>query len=61
VHGNGYFDTAYLDSLPASYESDAVRIVEFESPLTIAINGRKGKGIVLKPGKGATHGVEAKE
>lgn len=61
VHGNGYFDTAYLDSLPASYESDAVRIVEFESPLTIAINGRKGKGIVLKPGKGASHGVEVKE
>ncbi len=49
VHGNGFFDTAYLDSLPASYESDAVRIVEFDSPLTIAINGRKGKGIVLKP------------
>ena len=26
-----------------------VRIVEFENPLTIAINGRKGEGIVVKP------------
>lgn len=48
THGSGFFDAAYLDSLPAAYESDAVRIVEFEKPLTIAINGRKGKGIVFK-------------
>ena len=47
--GNGYIDTAYLDSLPAEYESDRIRIVRFNSPLTIAINGRKHKGIVLKP------------
>ena len=49
--GNGYIDTAYLDSLPAEYESDRIRIVRFNSPLTIAINGRKHKGIVLKPAK----------
>lgn len=48
AHGNGYFDADYLDSLPAVYDSDMVRIVEFEVPLTIAINGRKGKGIVRK-------------
>ncbi len=48
THENGYFDSDYLDSLPAVYESDAVRIVEFASPLTIAINGRKGRGIVKK-------------
>lgn len=47
--GNGYIDTPWLDSLPAEYESDAVRIVRFEDPLTIAINGRKSKGIVIKP------------
>ncbi len=46
--GQGMIDTAYLDSLPAVYESDAIRIVEFPEPLTIAINGRKSKGIVLK-------------
>ncbi len=48
--GNGYFDAAYLDSLSAVYESDSVRVVKFEQPLTIAINGRKGAGIVLRPG-----------
>lgn len=47
--GNGMCDTAYLDSLPAVSESDAVRIVEFQTPLTIAINGRKSRGIVAKP------------
>ena len=47
--GSGYFDSAYLDSLPAESESDAVRIVRFDSPLTIAINGRKSTGIVMKP------------
>ena len=46
--GNGYFDIAYLDSLPAKYESDAIRVVEFNEPLTIAINGKKGKGIVKR-------------
>ncbi|MCH5234130.1 MAG: phosphoenolpyruvate synthase [Muribaculaceae bacterium] len=46
--GNGYFDIEYLDSLPAKYESDHLRVVEFPNPLTIAINGRKGKGIVKK-------------
>ncbi|MDE6443344.1 MAG: phosphoenolpyruvate synthase [Muribaculaceae bacterium] len=48
VHNQGVYDIAYLDSLPAVYESDGLRIVEFASPLTIAINGRKGRGIVKK-------------
>ncbi|MCH5242192.1 MAG: phosphoenolpyruvate synthase [Muribaculaceae bacterium] len=46
--GNGYFDSEYLDSLPAKYESEHIKVVEFPTPLTIAINGRKGKGIVKK-------------
>lgn len=46
--GNGFFDSNYLDGFPATYESESLRIVEFPTPLTIAINGRKGKGIVRK-------------
>lgn len=46
--GQGMIDTEWLDTQPAVYESDAIRIVEFPKPLTIAINGRKSKGIVLK-------------
>ena len=48
--GDGYYDEAYLDSLPAVYESDFLRIVKFDSPVLIEINGRKGKGLVTKPG-----------
>ncbi|MCM1476159.1 MAG: phosphoenolpyruvate synthase [Muribaculaceae bacterium] len=50
--GKGFIATEYLDSLPARYESDSIRVVEFENPLTIAINGRKSRGIVEKPGVG---------
>ena len=49
VHGKGVYDSEWLDTLPAVYESESVRIVEFKNPLTIAINGRKGRGIVVKP------------
>ena len=45
----GVYDVEYLDSIPAEYESDFVRIVRFDSPLTIGINGRKGVGVVVKP------------
>ncbi len=45
----GIYDVGYLDSLPAEYESEFVRIVRFEAPLTIGINGRKGVGVVVKP------------
>ncbi len=46
----GLYDTAYLDSLPAAYESEYIRIVHFNTPLTIAVNGIKGTGVVCKPG-----------
>ena len=48
-NGNGYFDSEFLDAQPAIYESEAIRVVEFPEPLTIAINGKKGKGIVRRP------------
>ena len=46
--GNGFIDMDYLNSLPAQHESETVRIVRFPEPLTIAINGRKSRGIVMK-------------
>lgn len=49
--GNGYIDTDYLDSLPSESETEFLRIIRFEDPLTIAVNGRKSKGVVFKPGK----------
>lgn len=47
--GNGYIDTDYIASLPAETETDYLKIVRFDTPLTIAINGRKSKGVVFKP------------
>ena len=43
------FDEDFLASCPAVYDDEFVRIVRFEHPLTIAINGQKGVGVVLKP------------
>lgn len=46
---DGLFDIDFLNAQPAVYESESVRIVKFEEPLTIGINGRKGVGVVKKP------------
>ncbi len=46
---DGIYDIDYLNALPAVYESDYVRIVKFDKPLAIGINGRKGVGVVAKP------------
>lgn len=42
-------DTDFLNSCTASYESECVKVVTFDSPLKVAINGIKGKGVVMKP------------
>ena len=43
------FDCDFLDQIPAVHESQFVRIVHFDNPLSIGINGRTGLGIVTKP------------
>lgn len=45
----GFFDAAYLDALPAEYESEHIRMVRFDNALRIGIDGRRGTGVVLKP------------
>lgn len=46
---DGIYDIDYLNSLPAIYESESLRIVSFDKPLVIGINGVKGVGVVAKP------------
>ncbi len=46
---NGLFNVDYLNSREAVYESETIRIVEFDSPLAIGIDGRKGHGVVARP------------
>lgn len=43
---SGYYAPETLDSLPAVYETDHIRMVRFNHPLSIAINGRKSRGTV---------------
>lgn len=43
------YDLAYLDSRPAAYETDHLRVVHFDKPIRIGIDGRSGVGVVLKP------------
>ena len=44
-----FVDIDGLDSLPAEYESEHLRLVAFEQPLIIGIDGKKGNGVVKKP------------
>lgn len=43
------YDVAFLDAQPAVYESEFIRVVTFEYPLVIGVNGLKGTGVVVKP------------
>lgn len=52
--GPGFLDEEYLNARQAEYEDGPLRVVRFDTPLTIAINGRKSAGVVLKPGHSLT-------
>ncbi len=47
--GDGVCDLDYLNSQPAVLETERLRVVHFPHPLRIAVNGKRGQGIVLKP------------
>lgn len=48
-NNGGKYDIEYLDSLPAVWENERLRLVKTNQPLYIGINGRKSTGIVAKP------------
>ena len=47
--GGGTFDEAFLNAQPALRETEYLRLVHFEHPITIKIDGRQGLGVVMKP------------
>jgi len=51
LEDGGFFDEAFLNAQPAAYETDFIRHVHFDYPITIKINGRKKTGVVMKPEK----------
>jgi hypothetical protein len=47
--GDGTFDTEFLKGQPAVYESEFIRHIHFENPMIMKVDGRKNKGVLLKP------------
>jgi CheY-like chemotaxis protein len=45
----GYYDVEYLNKLNVVYEDNYIRHVRFEAPLEIMIDGKKHKGVILRP------------
>lgn len=47
--GDGWFDEAYLNTLPAVEETAYLRHVRFDTPVVVKMDGKKSLGVVLKP------------
>lgn len=45
----GFYDVEYLNKLNVVYEDDYVRHVRFDAALEVMIDGKKHKGVILKP------------
>lgn len=46
---DGAFDIDYLNDLQAEHETTYIRHISFEQPIVIKVDGRKNRGVVLKP------------
>lgn len=46
---DGYYDVEFLNSAKAVYEDQFIRHVRFAKPAIIEIDGKKGRGVILKP------------
>jgi CheY-like chemotaxis protein len=46
----GFIDWPWLEALPAAEETEHLKHVRLEEPLTVMIDGRKSQGVILKPG-----------
>ena len=47
--GDGWFDEAFLNAQPAVEETEYLRHVHFDAPITFKMDGKKSLGVVLKP------------
>lgn len=46
---DGNYDIDFLNSQPAFFESKFIRHIRFGSPIFVKVDGRKSKGVVMKP------------
>ena len=51
THGDGSLDVEQLDQMPAWFDGDYLRVVEFDEPLYIYVDGRSKKGVVKRAEK----------
>ncbi len=56
--GEGIFQKALLDAMPAIEETEYVRHVRFERPMKIMMDGKKQQGVVLLPKNNQEDGAE---
>ncbi len=49
----GYYDVSFLNTLIAVYEDEYIRHIAFEIPLEIMVDGRRHRGVILKPSRKA--------
>lgn len=49
IEGGGIFDEAFLNAQPTVKETQFLRLVRFEKPVVIKIDGKKNIGVALKP------------
>lgn len=50
--GDGFIDWDWLAAQPALEETEFVRHVRLDQPLTVKMSGHEGVGVILKPGEG---------
>ena len=48
---DGFYDLEFLKQQQVFYEDEYIRHIRFEQPLNIIIDGRKNRGMILKPGE----------
>jgi CheY-like chemotaxis protein len=46
---DGYYDIDFLKKQKAVYEDEFIRHIRFDKPLIVKIDGKKNKGVIMKP------------
>lgn len=49
LKNDGFFDEDFLNAQPSVFETEFIRHIRFDKPLSIKINGKKRIGVVMKP------------
>ncbi len=48
---DGFYDIGFLNQAQAIFEDESIRVVHFQSPMIIKIDGKKSLGVLYKPEK----------